>query len=316
MLALVSGNARADIAPLTAQPALEIPRDVGYFDYMVVDRKLRRLIAAHTGSLSLAFVDADQGTLIRQVYIGSAPHGLAIDERDGLYFAGTSGAEHSVIVIDRTSLKIVGNIRMPGPVDALAFDYTRGELYADEDDGDAIWVVNARSRRIIATIHTPRDSDKAGYDAQTDRVYQNFTTTNSLLVIDPVTHAIRASWSTLPATRPHGLAIDSVRHRLFVAGTNGKLVAMDSATGRIAFSVDVAAHVDQIALDTARGRLYCASGDGSLSVVETGGHDVRLVANVRVPRGAHTVAVDPVTGAVWISYGTERNDYVVRLVPR
>jgi len=66
-------------------------------------------------------------------------------------------------------------------------------------------VVNARTRRIIATTHTPRDSDKAEYDAQTDRVYQNFTTTNSLLVIDPATHAVRASWSTLPATRPTAL---------------------------------------------------------------------------------------------------------------
>ncbi len=314
-LALVVGSAQADVVPLVAQPALAIPRSVGYFDYMVVDRKLRRLVAAHTGSLSLAFVDADKNVLIRQVYLGAAPHGLAIDERDGIYFVGTSGAEHAVMIFDRTTLKSVGAIPMPGPVDALAFDRTRGELYADEDDGDSIWVVNARSRRIVATIHTPRDSDKADYDALTDRVYQNFTTTNSLLVIDPASHAIRASWSTLPATRPHGLAIDSAHHRLFVVGTNGKLVAIDMGTGRVTSSIDVADHVDQIALDKRRQRLYCASGEGLLSVVEVGNR-VKLLANVHVPRGAHTVAVDSSTGIVWISYGTERDDYVVRLFPR
>jgi len=101
--ALVGGSARADVAPLAAQPPLAIPRNVGYFDYMVVDRNLRRLIAAHTESLSLAFVDADKDALLHQVYIGSAPHGLAIDERDGFYFAGTSGAQHAVIIIDRTT---------------------------------------------------------------------------------------------------------------------------------------------------------------------------------------------------------------------
>ena len=103
MCALVGGSARADVAPLAAQPPLAIPRNVGYFDYMVVDRNLRRLIAAHTESLSLAFVDADKDALLHQVYIGSAPHGLAIDERDGFYFAGTSGAQHAVIIIDRTT---------------------------------------------------------------------------------------------------------------------------------------------------------------------------------------------------------------------
>lgn len=315
LLTLVAGDARADVAPLAAQPPLAIPRSVGYFDYMVVDRKFRRLIAAHTESLSLAFIDVDKDALVRQVYIGAAPHGLAIDERDGIYFVGTSGAAHAVMMIDRTTLRSAGSIAMPGPVDALAFDRTRGELYADEDDGDSIWVINARTRRIVATIHTPRDSDKAEYDAQTDRVYQNFTTTNSVAVIDPASHAMRASWSTLPATHPHGLAIDSAHHRLFVAGVNGKLVALDMASGSVISSMSVAAHVDQIALDAKRQRLYCASGEGQLSVVESGDR-VRLLANVRVPRGAHTVAVDPVTGTVWISYGTEREDYIVRLLPR
>jgi DNA-binding beta-propeller fold protein YncE len=312
---VVAGGAKADVAPLQAQPALVIPRSVGYFDYMVVDAKLRRLIAAHTESLSLAFIDVDKGTLVRQVYVGAAPHGLAIDERDGIYFAGTSGAAHAVMMIDRTTLKSAGSIAMPGPVDALAFDRTRGELYADEDDGDSIWVINARSRRIVATIHTPRDSDKVEYDARTDRVYQNFTTTNSMMIIDPACHAIATTWRTLPATRPHGLAVDPARRRVFVAGVNGRLAVIDLAAGRVIFSIDVAPHVDQIAFDPPRQRLYCASGEGQLSVVETGGR-VRLLANVRVPRGAHTVAVDPVSGSVWISYGTEREDYVVRLVPR
>lgn len=314
-LTIAAGNARADVAPLAAQPALAIPRSVGYFDYMLVDAKLRRLIAAHTGSLSLAFIDVDKDSLLGQIYIGAAPHGLAIDERDGIYFVGTSGAEHTVMAIDRTTLRSQGSIPMPGPVDALAFDDIRGELYADADDGDSIWVVNARTRRIVTTIHTPRDSDKAQYDARTDRVYQNFTTTNSLLVIDPASHAIRASWSTLPATHPHGLAIDGAHHRLFVAGTNGKLVVFDMATGRVISSINVAAHVDQIALDARKQRLYCASGEGQLSVVEAGDR-FKLLANVTVPRGAHTVAVDPVTGTVWISYGTERDDYVVKMLPR
>lgn len=315
-LGALPARAPANNSPLSVDAMLVIPRAVGYFDYMVIDQKLRRLIVAHTESQAVAFVDVDRKVLQREVYIGAAPHGISIDERAGVYFVGTSGAQHAVVMIDRSTLKVTGSIPLPGPVDALALDTVRHTLYADADDGDSIWVIDVVTKHILATIHTPRDSDKVEYDRQTDRIYQNFTTTNSLLVIDPQTQAILASWSTLPATRPHGLAIDDEHHRLFTAGVNGKLAVIDMVSGRVISTVDVARRVDQIAFDAKRGRLYCASGEGMLSVVAVTSTRVRLLANVGVPRGAHTVAVDSSSGAVWLSYGTQRDDYVLRLSPR
>lgn len=307
--------ALADTTILVANPPVEVPRVAGYFDYMLVDAGRRRVLAAHTQSASIAFINADTSRLERQLYLGAEPHGLLLDSRDGIYLIGTSGAQHGIFMVDRTTLNIVGFMHAPGPVDALAFDSHRGIVYADEDDGDSIWVIPVANRRLIDTIHTPRDSDKGEYDAANDRVYQNFTSTNTTLIIDPVSHAAVAAISTLPARQPHGLAIDEARNRLYVAGTNGKLVEIDTKERNVLSTLAITSHVDQIAIDSARHRLYCASGDGYISVVAINGPRPALLANVHVPHGAHTLAVDPLTGAVWISYGTEDRDYVMKLHP-
>jgi len=69
--------------------------------------------------------------------------------------------------------------------------------------------------------------------------------------------------STSPASRPHGMALDQAHHRIFSAGANGKLVAIDTRTGAAASSVAITSKVDQIAFDvsgvssTARARARC-----------------------------------------------------------
>jgi len=301
-------------AVLEAHPPVVVPRANGFFDYMLVDAERRRLIVSHTGSQSVAFIDVASGKLQRQLYIGTT-HGIAIDAHDERYYIGTSGATHIIAVVDRRTLRLVATISMPVPIDALTFDDRRGMLYADEDNGDTIWVIAARTNQVVARIRTPQDSDKADYDHATDRFYQNFTTINAMLVIDPQSHATLARWSTLPARKPHGLAVDSKAGIVYAAGVNGALVALDIHTGRRVATAAITKNVDQIALDTRRRRLYCASGDGQLSVVDVRTPHIALIATIAVPRGAHTVALDPQTGAVWLSYGTEHDDYVMRLTP-
>jgi len=138
---------------------------------------------------------------------------------------------------------------------------------------------------------------------------------NTTLIIDPSLMLRSPASAPCRARHPHGIAIDAPHKRLYVGGSNGKLVQIDLRERVVSSALDIASDVDQIAFDSARHRLYCASGDGYISVVAINGNRPALLANVRVPRGAHTLAVDPVTGAVWISYGTEDRDYVMKLQP-
>jgi DNA-binding beta-propeller fold protein YncE len=134
-----------------------------------------------------------------------------------------------------------------------------------------------------------------------------------MLLIDPTSNTIARTWSTLPAEKPHGLAIDPKTRRLFSAGGNGKLVVMDCATGVCLNSLDIAPGVDQIAFDPGNQRIYCASGQGKLSVLEETVEGAKLLGEVETAKGAHTLAVDPDTHSVWIAFPKDGVAYIAEL---
>ncbi|MCA1596043.1 MAG: hypothetical protein LC772_06425, partial [Chloroflexi bacterium] len=61
-------------------------------------------------------------------------------------------------------------------------------------------------------------------------------------------------------------------------------------------------YVDQVAFDAAMQRLYCAGGAGVISVVGETARGIKLFGLVPSHKGSHTLALDPATHSVWISY--------------
>ncbi|MBC5805114.1 MAG: YncE family protein [Candidatus Eremiobacteraeota bacterium] len=315
-IALWAGQGRTSAAEppaLTAQPPIVVPRAAGAFDYMTVDDRARRLLVAHPGSRTLDVIDLNNGTVTQQVSVGEA-HGVAVDVKDGKYFVGAS-RQPALVVIGRKFVVKNDQIAMDGPIDAIAFDTKNGSLYADRVDNGSVVVLNGKTNRQVAAIAVGTGLEYIEYDPVSDKVYQNVVSTGSVAVIDPSTNRVTATWRAAPAADLRGLAVDGANHRLFSAGGNGKLAVLDTNSGALVASVDIAPSVDQIAFDPVKRRLYCASGTGVLSVVAETETGAELIANITVPRRAHNVTIDPKTHAVWISYGTPDNDYVMKLVP-
>jgi DNA-binding beta-propeller fold protein YncE len=299
---------------LTAQPPIVVPGGAGKYDWMTIDPEKRRLLAAHPGTGTLVVADLDGNAPLKQVNTGAA-QGVAVDSPDGKYFVG--GTDNQLVtIIDSQTLAKTGEIKVTGPVDAMVFEPKRRMVYADHDDGMDVWVIDAKADKIAMTMSIAGAPEEIHYDPVTDRLYQNIKTTNAVQVIDPATHTVTATWSTAPATGPHGLAVDGKAHRLFSAGHNGKLVAIDTRTGKVLGSADIEPGVDQIGIDPALKRIYCACGSGAISVVGETAHGVALLGDVPVTPGTHTLAVDPKTHAVWISYVDAQNSYIQQyLVP-
>ena len=120
-------------------------------------------------------------------------------------------------------------------------------------------------------------------------------------MIDPSSATVVAQWSTLPATSPHGMALDADNHRIFSAGGNGKLVVIDTKTGLATGSTDIVPKVDQIAFDPAGGLVYSAGPD-KMSVVRTTGGKLVSLGELSTAPTAKNVAVDPATRTVWTTY--------------
>ena len=306
-LATVPAQA-ADKPLLTPQAAIVVPGGPGGWDWMLVDAPRHRLLASHPGTKTLAVLDLKKNTLT-QVPTGVAVNGIAVDEADNKLFAAGSGEK--LVIFDNTTLKKTGEVALTGPGDDIVLDPKTDTLYVCHDDGTEDWVVNAKTNAITGSVTIAGAPEYVAYDAVTDRLYQNIKPANITQVIVPATGAVEVSWPTAPMTSPHGLAIDSEAGRVFAAG-QGMVVMLDRKTGKVLASVKIApGYVDQIAFDPDKKRVYCACGDaGAISVVGETATGLTLLGTVPTHPKSHTLAVDPATHAVWISYTDATGSYL------
>jgi DNA-binding beta-propeller fold protein YncE len=128
-------------------------------------------------------------------------------------------------------------------------------------------------------------------------------------VIDPHTKKVIASWSTMPATSPHGLAVDPVANKLYTAGKNGLLVSIELDSGKVVSQTKIAPDVDQIVLDPVKKRIYCAC-TSFISVVDSSKPELKPLAGVPTNIHVHTLTLDPETHAVWVSFKEKQQSFL------
>ena len=295
----------------TAPEAIKSPSGRGKFDFMRVDEMRHRLLAAHRDAGSLDVLDLRTGKA-QSVNVGHV-QGIDFDEH-GHYFCGDE-QDQKLVVVDANKLSIKKEIKTPGEIDCLAYCPSNKLVYADHDDGTDVWVIDFASGKIVKTIDVGGAPEYIEFNPTDGKLYQNVKTKNTMVAIDPATNSVVSTISTMPAESPHGLAIDRKTNRVFVAGRNGKLVAIDLKTGQQLSVVDIASGVDQIAFDPTQKRIYCAC-KGSVSVAEETDDGAKFVKNVPVHAGAHTLAVDPTTHDVWVCYADENSGYLEKVDTR
>ena len=291
---------------LPAIPPQRVPIDSG-FDYVTVDAQRRRVYAAHTGSQALLIVDADTGHILGQVKVGPL-HGVAVDPATGHVFTG-DGESRTVSEVDPESKAVLRSAAVDGNVDAIAYDPSNGHIYADEDDGTRIFVVDARTMKAIGTVALPgHKPEYLSVDPQSHYIYQNISDLSEVVVIDPTALKITRTIPTPDIKGNHPLQYDPAYGHILVGGQNGVLAAYDK-TGALVGKVAIQARVDQCNLDRTSHRMAC-SGSGMLTLLQdnaSGGPTV--IAQIPVPREAHTVGIDPASGHIWIVWADPDGDF-------
>ncbi|HEY4447325.1 MAG TPA: YncE family protein [Steroidobacteraceae bacterium] len=286
--------------------SIEIPQSSGKFDFLRVDPNRHRLLAAHEKDGTSDFIDLKKHSLIARVKVGSAVD-TAMDPDSKFYYVSVQ-EDDRVAVLDATTLKEVNSIKVAGPTDAIIYEPKNHLVYVTHDDGADVWVIDPQAAKVVATVAIPGVPEFLVYDPSSDRIYLNIKNKNVVAVINPATNKVIAQWPTAPAAAPHGLALDAAGHRLYSAGANGKLVAIDTASGAAAGSVDIVPKVDQIALDSAGALLYCAGTD-KMSVVRVSGGKLTRLGDLTTAATAKNVAVDPTTRAVWTTYTDGKSSF-------
>src|ERR1700688_4138919 len=265
-LSSMAAVAAADTLPAAPAASIEIPHSTGKFDFLRIDSQRHRLLAAHENDGTADYIDLQKKSLIARLKVGGAVD-TAVDQDSKFYYVSVQEAKR-VAVVDAETLTEVKSIKTSGPTDAIIFEPKNHMVYVTHDEGADVWVIDPASAKVVATVTIPGVPEFMVYDGQADRIYLNIKNKDVVAVIDPSSNKVVAQWPTAPARQPHGLAVDSKNHRVFVAGDNGKLVVIDTKSGAASGSVDIAPRVDQIAFDDVGGLLYCAGVD-KMSVVST-----------------------------------------------
>ncbi len=296
---------------LTPERPVEVSTGGARFDLMAVDAAKRRLLAAHSQAGTLTIVDLAANKLLREVPVGRSAD-VAVDEVDNRYFVSTA---KGVAVVDRNSLRNTGFVATPGPADAMLFDPQNDRLYVGHDDGTELWVIDPRREKLLGRVSIPGAPEIMSLDRHLHRLLVNIKPKNELVEIDPRSRKIVAHWSTLPTESPHGLALDQGTQRAFVAGHSQTVSIFQLPSGKAAGKIDIGTgRVDQIAIDASAQRLYCPSS-GRLVAVDIRSGAERVLGSAQIPKGTHSVAVDPHTHRVWIAYTDQNRSYVQAFVP-
>src|SRR5882724_11681707 len=301
--------------PLALEPAasVEIPQSSGKFDFLRIDPKRQRLLAAHEKDGTSDFIDLRKHSLISRLKVGAAVD-TAMAPESTFYYVSVQ-EEERVAVVDAGTLKEAKSIKMAGPTDAIIYEPKNHMVYVTHDEGADVWVIDPKTAKVVATVAIPGVPEFMVYDESTDRIYLNIKSADMVAVIDPATNKTVARWATAPATQPHGLALDGTHHRIFSAGANGQLAVIDTTSGKVVTSVPITPKVDQIAFDPKSQLVFCAGPD-KMSMVRVAADGIAPAGDFATAATARNVAVDAKTGAVWSTYTDGKSSFAKSWMPQ
>ncbi len=274
------------------------------FDDLVYDAALGRVLvpAAQSGELVLI----DPATQAIERWKGVVPTGSGASRQE----AGTTSADSGlgmVFVSDHLKQRVVAldaRTRQPVAVAKLAAgpDYVRYVAPLKE-----VWVTEPRRSQIerfavhggahpaltrVGTVAVRGGPESLVIDAARGMAYTNEWTTRTVQIALKSAKVVGRWRNTCAGSR--GLALDAADHVLLVGCKEGKVVALDTADGKVLGHAKTGAGVDIIAWNPSLRHVYAPGGrSATLSVLHMDARGALIrVAQVPAAAHAHCVATD------------------------
>jgi DNA-binding beta-propeller fold protein YncE len=238
----------------------------GDFDHLTADVAGNRLfVTAEENSKVLVF-DLKTNKLIHTIADLKAPHSMLYRaDLKKLFVVDSDLGE--VKIYDSESYKPEGSIKVREGADASGYDPSAKLYYVVNGGKDAklpnayISVINVDSGKTEGDIKIDSDDvEGVAFEKSGPRMFVNVRGKNAVEVYDRKSRELKATWSIAETGKnPTSMSFDEDGHRLFL-GTRvpGKLVVLDSDSGKVVTSYPAAAMIDDMAFDGASKRIYFA----------------------------------------------------------
>jgi len=261
----------------------------GQMDHCSYDLKNQHLFVSGEDSKKLVVVDMKVGKVIHETPLGGNPRKPFFDAATNQLWLDLG--DNTAVAINGTTFEVTKTVELTGgkgaahrDPDNAAYDPVKGVLYIGIVTGQGnkdgtIEIVDTKAAKLVGSIRM-NGNDPAGIilDRAANRLYVGMGDVvngeSVVKVIDTDKRAVIAEWPITGGPQPHTAGLDATHHRLFMGsrlggGHNvdpGKLVVMNTDTGKVVQALDAAGGADEIFYDAATSRVYFSGSSGTLVV--------------------------------------------------
>jgi DNA-binding beta-propeller fold protein YncE len=315
LCAVLIPSARAQSGlPLKLVQTIPLPDAEGYLDHMAVDLKGQRLFLPVEQQKGIEVIDVRAGKVIHTITgFGKYPRKTVfLPDTDQIWVDDGDG---TVKVFNGNTYQLVKTIPLyeandkPDPslipdnglydassgrfYIAITFDYLNRANVKQGATGD-VAIVDTKAGKFLGAIKV-NATDPAGMevDPAQEKMFVILGDTAEVAEIDLEKQKVIATWPITGGPQPHTMSQDVTHHRLFIGSRvkpghlyePGKMVVMDSETGKVIQALDSVGGADEIQYDAASQRVYLSGSTGYVDVFKQLDPDhYKLIG--KVPTGA------------------------------
>jgi hypothetical protein len=273
--------------------------DMGY-DYLRADGAAHRLYVAHSTRVDV--LDLPSGKKVGEITGIQGVHGIEVVPEFNKGYT-TDGKDKTLTVFDRTTLAVLGKVQPTGvKPDAILYDDASKRLFVVNggSSGD-LTVVDPRTDTIVTTLALSGGKlENIGFDGR-GHGYVNDEEKALVHVIDTKTLKKTGEWRLGRCKEPTGMAVDPVHHRIHSVCGNHLMAVIDSDDGHVVAEVAIGDGPDGAGFDPKSSRVFSSNSDGTLDVIQQkSANEYVKIQSVPTGPGARTIAVDEVTGTVYV----------------
>jgi hypothetical protein len=261
-----------DVGYLTLNRTIPLAHIEGGFNHISVDSGRNLLFATAPADKTLEIIDLKAGKSLRSLD-GETPAAVRFaPEFDQLY--ATRG--ESVYIYDGKAFDVVTKVDLQCRLDELQYDPASKQLFAGcmTDGKTAIKVVSIPDGKPLGEIKLPARPQGFVVELKGKRIFANMASLGKVAVIDREKRTLTTTWSVQGAGGNYPIALDELRHRLFVGCRRpARVVVIDANTGNSLASVAIGGDADDMFYDSVLQLVYVSCGEGSLDIVTQGNGD-------------------------------------------
>src|SRR5438128_216192 len=203
---------------------------------------------------SLGRIELPQLALDDSITVGLQPTGLNVAPGGTTAYV-TNQFSQNVGVVDVATRSQTATIPVHGDPFVVLVSANGTRVYATSGNTDSVFVIDPASKAVIAAIAVPAAPNGLALHPTNPLLYVSASFGAAVVEVNTATNTVRRTFS-LPGSAPQGLVISPDGTQLYVADEAGRLLALNVASGAVAWSTVLPAGGFGVALAPDGASLY------------------------------------------------------------